>query len=189
MNTSIFGNWLKRSVIALLLIGLLCSVVSRPCYAETKTRYITRTIMAKKSNGILKMKRNTKVTLQFKGKKQSVVEYDGERCVLPTNALHKQRSPKKWKGSKLRRSGVLTWKGYRFTWYSQRILPGKGLKIPGRHVDKQGFVCDRDGYIVVASTRAMRKKHTIVPTPFGKYGKCYDCGGGGSKWRDVYTNF
>lgn len=173
----------------LLIILLLIPSFDTEAKTASKTRYITRPVMATKSNGRVKFETNTRVTLQFKGKKTSVVEYRGERYVVPTNSLHTMRSPKKWKGKKLRRSGVLKWKGYRFTWYSQRILPGRGLKIPGRHVDKQGFVCDRDGYIVVASTRAMRKKRTIVPTPFGKYGKCYDCGAGSSRWRDVYTNF
>ena len=84
---------------------------------------------------------------------------------------------------------MIYWGGCKWTWYSQRLLPGRGLKIPGRHVDGQGFVCDKNDYIVVASTVAMKRKGTIVPTPFGKYGKCYDCGGGGSAWRDVYTNW
>lgn len=173
----------------LLIILLLIQSFDTEAKTVSKTRYITRTVTATKSNGRVKFTVNTRVTLQFKGKKTSVVEYRGERYVVPTNSLHAMRSPKKWKGRKLRRSGVLRWKGYKFTWYSQRILPGRGLKIPGRHVDKQGFVCDRDGYIVIASTRAMRKKRTVVPTPFGKFGKCYDCGAGSSRWRDCYTNF
>lgn len=40
--------------------------------------------------------------------------------------------------------------GYKETWYSQKVLPGKGLTIPGRHVDERGLVCDGDGYICVA---------------------------------------
>lgn len=40
--------------------------------------------------------------------------------------------------------------GYKETWYSQRVLPGGGLRIPGRHVDSRGLVCDADGYICVA---------------------------------------
>lgn len=181
----------NKGIICIILLAILLIILLLiPCFdteAASKTRYITRTVTATKTNGRVKFTVNTRVTLQFKGKKTSVVEYRGERYVVPTNSLHTMRSPKKWKGRKLRRSGVLKWKGYRFTWYSQRILPGRGLKIPGRHVDKQGFVCDRDGYIVVASTRAMRKKRTVVPTPFGKYGKCYDCGAGSSRWRDVYV--
>ena len=71
--------------------------------------------------------------------------------------------------------------------YLQRILPGYSLKIPGRHLDSEGFVCDKDDYIVVAVTPALKKQKAIVPTPFGKYAKVYDCGEGGSAWRDVYV--
>ena len=53
------------------------------------------------------------------------------------------------------------------------------------------LVCggDRDGYICVASTIPMKVKGAIVPTPFGKFGKCYDCGAGSNKWRDIYVSF
>ena len=48
----------------------------------------------------------------------------------------------------LRSAGIVHANGYTFSWYSQRVLPGGGLNIPGRHVDSRGFVCDGDGYIV-----------------------------------------
>lgn len=70
--------------------------------------------------------------------------------------------------------GVINWGGYRWTYYSQRVLPGGGLNIPGRHVDEDGFVCDEDGYICLASSDYGRG--TIIDTPFGKKGKVYDCG-------------
>ena len=77
-------------------------------------------------------------------------------------------------------SGVLTkskgvnyFNGHRETYYSQKVLPGGGLKIPGRHVDERGLVCDGDGYICVASNDY--SKGTIVETSLGT-GKVYDCG-------------
>ena len=64
------------------------------------------------------------------------------------------------------------------------------MKIPGRHVDKQGFVCDKDGYIVLASSIGYKKCRKILPTPFGKYGKVYDTNGGyNNRWFDVYTTW
>lgn len=63
--------------------------------------------------------------------------------------------------------------GLKETWYSQRVLPGKGLKIPGRHVNEEGFVCDEDGYICVASSTY--PKGTIIETSRGM-GKVYDSG-------------
>ena len=74
--------------------------------------------------------------------------------------------------AKFRRAGVIYYNGYRFTYYSEKVLPGKGLNIPGRHSDGD-FVRDGDGYICVASSDL--KKGTVVQTPFGP-GKVYDSG-------------
>ena len=71
-----------------------------------------------------------------------------------------------------RRRGVIRWHGYKWTWYSQRVLPGRGLKIPGRHVDKHGYIVDRKGYIVLAHKTLRKGK--VVKTPFGRKGKIYD---------------
>lgn len=69
--------------------------------------------------------------------------------------------------------GVNYFNGHRETWYSQRVLPGGGLKIPGRHVDERGIICDGDGFISVASSDY--SKGTIVETSLGT-GKVYDSG-------------
>lgn len=98
----------------------------------------------------------------------------------------KKLSVKKWEPRSFKRKGVLHWNGWRWTWYSQRRLPGHGLKIPGRHLDKSGYVCDKDGYICLASGRL--RKGRIVRTPLGKKGKVYDSGCGRNT-LDVYTNF
>lgn len=81
--------------------------------------------------------------------------------------------------------GVNYFNGHRETWYSQKVLPGGGLKIPGRHVDNRGLVCDGDGYICVASDDY--PKGTIVETSLGT-GKVYDCGCA-SGTIDIYTNW
>ena len=81
--------------------------------------------------------------------------------------------------------GVNYYNGHRETWYSQKALPGGGLKIPGRHVDNRGLVCDGDGYICVASNDY--PKGTIVKTSLGT-GKVYDCGCA-SGTIDIYTNW
>jgi len=70
--------------------------------------------------------------------------------------------------------GVLYWGGWRWTWYSQRVLPGGGLSIPGRHVNYAGYVSDGNGYICLASSALSRG--TVVNTPFGWQGKVYDSG-------------
>ena len=86
----------------------------------------------------------------------------------------------------LRYQGVIHWGGWRWTWYSQNVLPGGGLNIPGRHVDSNGYVCDENGFICLASS--VLSKGTIVETPFGKKGKIYDSGCAADT-LDVYTNF
>lgn len=74
--------------------------------------------------------------------------------------------------AQFRRAGVIYYNGWRFTWYSERVLPGNGLHIPGRHSD-ENFVRDGDGYICLACED--REKGTIIQTPWGA-GKVYDCG-------------
>lgn len=71
-------------------------------------------------------------------------------------------------------AGVIYWGAWRWTWYSQNVLPGGGLCIPGRHVDDMGYVCDENEYICLAATSL--SKGTVVDTPFGKQGKVYDSG-------------
>lgn len=84
-----------------------------------------------------------------------------------------------------RSKGVVYYNGHRETWYSQKVLPGGGLKIPGRHVDSRGLVCDGDGYICVASSDLA--KGTIVETSLGT-GKVYDSGCA-SGTIDIYTDW
>ncbi len=82
--------------------------------------------------------------------------------------------------------GIITWQGKTFSYYSERVLPGYGLRIPGRYT-ADGFVRDGDGYIVLASD--YYPKGTIISTPFGADGKVYDrFGTGQPSYRfDVYT--
>ena len=82
--------------------------------------------------------------------------------------------------------GVIYWNGWRWTWYSERVLPGTGLHIPGRYTDEQGYVRDIDGYICLASDDL--SNGTVINTPFGHYGKVYDCGCG-SGTVDVYVGW
>lgn len=79
-------------------------------------------------------------------------------------------------------TGAVNWGGYRFTFYSQQVLPGSGLNIPGRHVNEAGYVSDADGFIVLAGSHP---KGTVFETPFGYPGKIYDRGTFGNH-LDVY---
>lgn len=79
-------------------------------------------------------------------------------------------------------TGSVSWGGYKFTYYSQQVLPGSGLAIAGRHVNAGGYVSDGDGFIVLAGSAP---KGTVFETPFGYPGKIYDRGTVGNH-LDVY---
>lgn len=180
-----------------LFIVLALVIMTAPAAAEAKTayKYATKTIAVKekcsnKAKTVYKVKVNTKLTVVKEGKTWIRVEHDGKIGYTRKKFLHKKRSVAKYKPRQFKRRGVIKWRGTKWTWYTQRRLPGRGLKIPGRHVDKYGFVCDKDGYIVLASSVRNKKRRLIVPTPYGKYGKVYDTNGRGpDNWRDVYTNW
>lgn len=77
--------------------------------------------------------------------------------------------------------------GYTYTYYSENVLPGGGLDIPGRHVNDEGYVCDSDGNICIASDNL--PYGTVVNVPFGDgTAVVYDCGSGHGN-LDVYTSW
>lgn len=73
---------------------------------------------------------------------------------------------------------------YNYTWYSQRVLPGGGLDIPGRHVDEDGFVRDGEGNLCIAARDI--EKGTEVDTPYGR-AIVYDYCPNGN--LDIYTDW
>lgn len=89
--------------------------------------------------------------------------------------------------SYFRRMGVIYWGGWTWTWYSERVLPGYGLSIPGRYTDDMGYVRDGDGYICLASDSL--GYGAVINTPFGGHGKVYDCGCGSYDIVDVYVGW
>ena len=81
--------------------------------------------------------------------------------------------------------GVNEFNGRHETWYSQRVLPGDGLDIPGRHVAEDGTIRDEDGYIAVAASDLPRG--SVVETSLGT-GKVYDSGCAAGT-TDIYTDW
>lgn len=70
--------------------------------------------------------------------------------------------------------GVIRWQSKVFYYYPQSVLPGYGLKIPGRHVNQDGYIADKDGYIVLAANLEYHRRGDVITTPFGYSGKIYD---------------
>ena len=175
-------------IIAIIFFALTVLMIGTSAHGASIVRYLNKTIDVDNAQSI---KYNTKVHLMKSGKKYSTITYAGNTYKVRTKYLSKKKAVNKWKGKSFKRRGRGRWNKCSWTWYSQRVLPGRGLKIPGRHVDKKrGFVLDRDGYICLASGRKNKKKKVIVPTPFGRYGKVYDTNGrNNNKWFDVYVNW
>lgn len=86
------------------------------------------------------------------------------------------RSAAFYSPEKFQTAGVINWGGYQWTYYSELILPGEGLDIPGRYTTEDGYVCDGDGYVVLAADLSMLPRYSIINTPFGRTGKVYDTG-------------
>lgn len=77
--------------------------------------------------------------------------------------------------------------GMEFTWYPESVLPGGGLDIPGRHVGDEGYICDQDGNVCLASDYL--PEGTVVNIPFGGgTGVVYDSGCGYND-LDVYVSW
>lgn len=170
---------------------------------KQETVYTTTAVNARSGPGtqypkIRVVPAKTKLTRIGKHKKTynfDIILYNGKVSFLCADYLSK-KNPNKvtnpssgdsiYSASQFKTMGVINWNGWRWTWYSQRVLPGGGLNIPGRHVDSNGYICDKNNYICLASVDL--SKGSIVSTPFGKKGKVYDtgcpCG-----TLDVYTNF
>ncbi len=95
-------------------------------------------------------------------------------AVYSYNGLNKQR-------------GAMFYNGHRETYYSEKVLPGNGLNIPGRHVADDGTIRDIDGYICVAADPAYMAKGSVLITSLGP-AKVYDSGCAYGT-IDIYVNW
>lgn len=183
---------IKGVIIITLATILLTACRPAKAHAETVKRYATQTIRLRNKAGgktLLKVKRNTRLYQTREGRRWAVIKYKGNKYVTIKRYLCERRSPRRYTGAQLRKAGAILWGGYKFTWYSQRVLPDptNWLGIKGKHIDKEGFICDSKNYICLGSNTANRGK--IIPTPFGKFGRVYDAGYVGTYWFDCYTDW
>lgn len=167
----------KKVFILLCLSAALVVSLGSTASCKTTYRYTTQTV---KLSQELKVNHNTKVKLIKNGKK-CVVEYKGERYKVSKKFLNAEGLPSAKKAKayirKLKRRNPVRWRGRKYTYYTSRRFPVHRLTVKGLHLDKNGMWCDKDGYIVLGSSRANRAKRKVFATPFGKYGKVYDTGG------------
>lgn len=83
--------------------------------------------------------------------------------------------------------GVVRFNGHKECYYTQTLLPGKGLYLPGRHVAEDGTIRDGDGYICVAANLKFLPRYTKVMTTLGP-GIVYDTGCAYGT-VDIYTDW
>ena len=74
-----------------------------------------------------------------------------------------------------KRKGAMYFNGHRETYYSEKVLPGNGLRIPGRHVADDGTIRDENGFICVAADPGFLARGTVLITSLGP-AKVYDSG-------------
>lgn len=89
-----------------------------------------------------------------------------------------------YSGGNFKRDGVWYHNGYRYTYYSSRVL--RHYRTGEWNVDDSGVYRDSEGYAVVASDDHAQGS-VIADTPFGP-AKVYDSGCG-SGTIDVYVNY
>ena len=165
--------WIKRIVSCLLIVVMLsnsfyfCIVTAN----NEKPKEKVKAVKTKEEENDILEEPEKEVVEQELVKEPEVVEepepeIDPMACIPPAH---------EYTGCLTKRGGVYRnpYTGLKETWYSQRVLPGGGLRIPGRHVNNEGFVCDEDGYICLASSTYA--KGAIIETSRGM-GKVYDCG-------------
>ena len=71
--------------------------------------------------------------------------------------------------------GAQYYNGHRETYYSEKVLPGTSLNIPGRHVADDGTIRDGDGFICVAADPGYMGRGSVLITSVGP-AKVYDTG-------------
>lgn len=197
-STLLGTTYILLGMLLICFITLYTTSIKENKNLESKIQNLNTTIDSQVSdNLILKQKIKNKNSRIRELKGQIIVLQKNNEKILNentdlTNKIKKYTSTYAtsssvlYSANKFKNIGVVYWNGWKWTWYSQRVLPGGGLRIPGRHVDDNGYVCDGNNYICLASSTL--PYGTVINTPFGKQGKIYDTGCA-TDTIDVYVNF
>lgn len=174
-------------IVTYCFVLLMCSnAVAAASTDEPVTMYPTTALNVRKwpsplADIITAIDRGVAVDVVYEGDKWNIVDLDGKYYYMYNEYLTTEEpeepiveSAAQYDPSYFQQMGVISWNGWRWTWYSQRVLPGGGLNIPGRHVGAGGYVMDENGRICLASS--VLGWGTVVDTPFGAQGCVYDSG-------------
>lgn len=92
-------------------------------------------------------------------------------------------------GDRLTKSkGRINFNNHQETYYSEKVLPGSGLNIPGRHVAQDGTIRDADGYIYIAANANYLPKGATAMTSLGP-AKVYDTATAEVGVIDIYVSW
>ena len=197
-STLLGTTYILLGMLLICFITLYATSIKENKNLESKIQNLNTTIDSQVSdNLILKQKIKNKNSRIRELKDQIIVLQKNNEKILNentdlTNKIKKYTSTYAtsssvlYSANKFKNIGVVYWNGWKWTWYSQQVLPGGGLRIPGRHVDDNGYVCDGNNYICLASSTL--PYGTVINTPFGKQGKIYDTGCA-TDTVDVYVDF
>ena len=197
-STLLGTTYILLGMLLICFITLYTTSIKENKNLESKIQNLNTTIDSQVSdNLILKQKIKNKNSRIRELKGQIIVLQKNNEKILNENAdltnkikkytsTYATSSSVLYSANKFKNIGVVYWNGWKWTWYSQRVLPGGGLRIPGRHVDNNGYVCDGNNYICLASSTL--PYGTVINTPFGKQGKIYDTGCA-TDTVDVYVDF
>ena len=126
------------------------------------------------NEGLSKENGLTKIEYVTVGAYDHIVLKYSEAYNLFSNALTRSR-------------GAQYFDGHKETYYSENVLPGVGLNIPGRHVAEDGTIRDGEGYISVAADPSYLSRGSVVMTSMGP-AKVYDTGCAYGT-IDIYVNW
>ena len=197
-STLLGTTYILLGMLLIYFITLYTTSIKENKNLESKIQNLNTIIDSQVSdNLILKQKIKNKNSRISELKGQIIVLQKNNKKILNentdlTNKIKKYTSTYAtsssvlYSANKFKNIGVVYWNGWKWTRYSQRVLPGGGLRIPGRHVDNNGYVCDGNNYICLASSTL--PYDTVINTPFGKQGKIYDTGCAADT-IDVYVDF
>ena len=117
----------------------------------------------------------------------SEISLDEAINALNDGSLKMEYSARYTNGGLTKRRGTINFNGHKETYYSEKVLPGNGLRIPGRHVADDGTIRDENGFICVAADPAFLARGTVLITSLGP-AKVYDCGCAYGT-VDIYVNW
>lgn len=195
MKDSMRAHAAILAAVVLIAVGIILAIASQPAQArDVEPEWTWKVYPTDKTNvmalwGISVSELGERVA-------EIIAEYEAEQAALEEQQYYEPYyyEPAYYAPSysgysnDFKSAGVVYDGGTRYTWYSQRVLPGGGLdelNANGRTVNSEGFVVDGDGYIAVASCDHAQGE--VIETPFGE-AKVYDvCGASGTV--DVYTDF